>query len=53
MPNPVLNLYALRTYGEPGWVYIPEQRRVQSDKFSPRAYKAYFLGCEGSWIYLM
>jgi hypothetical protein len=34
-PNPVPNLYALRTFGEAGWVYIPEQRRVQSDKFSP------------------
>jgi hypothetical protein len=26
--NPVLNLYALQKFGEPGWVYIPKQRRA-------------------------
>ena len=52
-PNPVPNLCALRKFGEAGWVHIPEQRRVQSDKFSARATKAYFVGREGSRIYLM
>jgi hypothetical protein len=52
-PNPVPNLYALRKFGEPGWVHIPEQRRAQGDKFSPRATKQYFVGREGSQIYLM
>jgi hypothetical protein len=53
IPNPIPNLYALRTFGEPGWVHIPEQRRTQGDKFSPRATKQYFVGREGSRIYLM
>lgn len=53
VPNPIPNLCALRKFGEAGWVHIPEQRRVQSDKFSARATKAYFVGREGSRIYLM
>jgi hypothetical protein len=53
IPNLIPNLYALRTFGEPGWVHIPEQRRTQGNKFSPRATKQYFVGCKGSRIYLM
>jgi len=52
-PNPVPNLHSIRKYGELGFVHIPEQRRVQGDKFSARAIKAYFVGREGSRIYLM
>jgi hypothetical protein len=51
--NPIPNLYALRKFGEPGWVHISEQRRNQGDKFLPRATKQYFVGREGSRIYLM
>jgi hypothetical protein len=52
IPNPVPNLYALRKFDKPGWVHIPEQRRAQGDKFLPRATKQYFVGREGSRIYL-
>jgi len=52
-PIPVPNLYSIRKYGELGFVHIPEQRRVQGDKFSAHAFKAYFVGREGSRIYLM
>ena len=52
-PNPVPNLHSIRKYGELGFVHIPEQRRVQGNKFSARAFKAYFVGREGSRIYLM
>jgi hypothetical protein len=52
-PNSVPNLYSLRKYGELGYVHIPEQCRVRGDKFLPRAIKAYFVGREGSRIYLM
>jgi hypothetical protein len=52
-PNLVPNLHSIRKYGELGFVHIPEQRRVQGDKFSARAFKAYFVGREGSRIYLM
>jgi hypothetical protein len=51
--NPVPNLCSFRKFGEPGWVHIPEERRVQSKKFAPRAQKMYFVGREGSRIYLM
>jgi hypothetical protein len=47
-PNPVPNLHSIRKYSELSFVYIPKQRRVQGDKFSARAIKAYFVSCEGS-----
>jgi len=52
-PNLVPNLHSIRKYGELGFVYIPKQRRVQGDNFSARAIQAYFVGREGSRIYLM
>jgi hypothetical protein len=51
--NPVPNLCNFRKFGEPGWVYIPKERRVQGEKFAPRATKMYFVGREGSRIYIM
>jgi hypothetical protein len=51
--NPVPDLYSFRKFGEPGWVHIPKERRVQGEKFAPRAIKMYFIGREGSRIYLM
>jgi hypothetical protein len=51
--NPVPNLCSFRKFGEPGWVHIPKERRVQGEKFAPRAIKMYFIGREGSRIYLM
>jgi hypothetical protein len=51
--NPVPNHYCFRKFGEPGWVYIPKDRRVQGNKFAPRATKTYFIGPEGSRICLM
>jgi hypothetical protein len=51
--NPVPNLCSFRKFGEPGWVYIPKDRRVQGEKFAPRAIKMYFIGREGSRLYLM
>jgi len=51
--NPVPNLYSFRKFGEPGWVHIPKERRVQGEKFAPRAIKMYFIGRESSRIYLM
>jgi hypothetical protein len=53
IPNTILTLYALCTFGEPGWVHIPEQRRKQGDKFSSCATKQYFVRRKGSHIYLM
>jgi hypothetical protein len=46
--NPVPNLCSFRKFGEPGWVHIPKDRRVQGEKFAPRATKMYFIGREGS-----
>jgi hypothetical protein len=51
--NPVPNLYFFRKFGEPSWVHIPKERRVQGEKFAPRAIKMYFIGRESSCIYLM
>jgi hypothetical protein len=51
--NPVPNLYSFRKFGEPGWVHIPKERRVQGKKFAPRAVKMYFIGRKSSRIYLM
>ncbi|KAG9384233.1 hypothetical protein A1F94_006144 [Pyrenophora tritici-repentis] len=51
--NPVPNLCSFRTFGEAGYVHQPVQRRVQSAKFEPRSVKMYFVGREGSRIYLM
>jgi hypothetical protein len=51
--NLVPNLYSVRTFGEPGYVHTPVQKRVQSAKFQPRATKMYFVGREGSRIYHM
>jgi hypothetical protein len=51
--NPVPNLCSFRKFGEPGWVHIPKERRVQGNKFAPRATKMYFIGRESSRIYLM
>jgi hypothetical protein len=51
--NPVPNLYSFRKFGEPGWVHIPKERRIQGEKFAPRAIKMYFIGRESSRIYLM
>jgi hypothetical protein len=51
--NLVPNLCSFCKFGEPGWVYIPKERRVQGDKFALRATKMYFIGREGSRIYLM
>jgi hypothetical protein len=48
IPNPIPNLYALHTFGEPGWVHIPEQHHTQGNKFSPPATKQYLVGCEAS-----
>jgi hypothetical protein len=46
--NLVPNLYSFCKFGEPGWVYIPKERRVQGKKFAPRAIKMYFISREGS-----
>jgi hypothetical protein len=51
--NPVANLCTFRKFGEPGWVYIPKERRVQGEKFAPRTTKTYIVGREGSRIYMM
>jgi hypothetical protein len=51
--NPVPSLHSVRTFGEPGYVHTPVQKRVQSAKFQPRATKMYFVGREGSRIYHM
>jgi hypothetical protein len=51
--NPVSNLCTFRKFGEPGWVHIPKERRVQGEKFAPRATQVYFVGREGSRIYMM
>ncbi|KAF7441807.1 hypothetical protein A1F99_136590 [Pyrenophora tritici-repentis] len=51
--KPVSNLSSFRTFGEAGYVHQPVQRRVQSAKFEPRSVKMYFVGREGSRIYLM
>ena len=51
--NPVPSLHSVRTFGEPGYVHIPVQKRVKSAKFQPRATKMYFVGREGSRIYHM
>jgi hypothetical protein len=51
--NPVPDLYSFRKFGEPGWVHIPKERRVQGEKFTPRAIKMYFISRESSCIYLM
>jgi hypothetical protein len=51
--NPVPNLHSFRRYGETGYVHTPAQKRVQSAKFEPRATKMYFVGRDGSRIYLM
>jgi hypothetical protein len=46
--NPVPSLHSVRTFGEPGYVHTPVQKRVKSAKFQPRAMKMYFVGREGS-----
>jgi hypothetical protein len=51
--NPVPSLHSVRTFGEPGYVHTPVQKRIQSAKFQPRATKMYFVGREGSRIYHM
>jgi hypothetical protein len=51
--NPVPSLHLVRTFGEPGYVHTPVQKRVQSAKFQPRATKMYFVGRKGSRIYHM
>jgi hypothetical protein len=51
--NPVPSLHSVRTFGEPGYIHTPVQKRVQSAKFQPCATKMYFVGCEGSRIYHM
>jgi hypothetical protein len=51
--NPVPNLSSIRKYGELGFVHRPAQRRVQGAKFDSRATEMYFVGREGSRIYLM
>ena len=49
--NLVPNLHLVRTFGEPGYVYTPVQKRVKSVKSQPRATKMYFIGCKGYCIY--
>jgi hypothetical protein len=51
--NTVPNLSTVRTFGEPGYVHTPEQRRTKGSKFEPRAERCYFVGRQGSRIYLM
>jgi hypothetical protein len=51
--NPVPSLHSVRTFGEPGYVHTPVQKRIQSAKFQPCATKMYFVGREGSCIYHM
>jgi hypothetical protein len=51
--NPVPSLHSVRTFGEPGYVHTPVQKRVQSAELQPRASKMYFVGREGSRIYHM
>ena len=51
--NTIPNLSTLRTFGEPGYVHTAEQRRHKGSKFEPRAEKHYFVGRQGSRIYLM
>jgi hypothetical protein len=51
--NPVPSLHSVRTFGEPGYVHTPVQKRIESAKFQPRATKMYFVGREGSRIYHM
>jgi hypothetical protein len=51
--NPVPNLHSFRQYGETGYVHKSAQRRVQSAKFDTRGTKMYFIGRDGSRIYLM
>jgi hypothetical protein len=49
----VPDLYSFRKFSEPGWVHIPKERRVQGEKFTPRAIKIYFISRKSSCIYLM
>ncbi|KAI2483806.1 hypothetical protein Ptr902_02746 [Pyrenophora tritici-repentis] len=51
--EPVPNLYNLRRWGEVGWIHIPEQTRQKGAKMAPRALKGFFIGLEGSRIFLM
>ncbi|KAH3904530.1 hypothetical protein HBH56_232080 [Parastagonospora nodorum] len=51
--NPVPNFSTFRKFGDPGWIYIPRERRVRGEKFAPRATKMYFVGREGPRIYMM
>lgn len=47
--NPIPDLYAVHRFGAPGGL----QRRVQAEKFEPRAVKAYYVERDGSRIYYM
>jgi hypothetical protein len=51
--NLVPNLSSIYKYRELGFVYRPTQRRVKGAKFDSRATEMYFVGREGSRIYLM
>jgi len=51
--NPIPNLYSIHKFGAPSWLHKPVQRRVQAEKFEPRAIKAYYVGRDGSRIYYM
>jgi hypothetical protein len=52
-PNPVPSVYSMRKFRQTGWAYIPKQRCITGDKFSPRARKAYIVGRDGSRIFYM
>ena len=41
----------IRVLGCKAYVYIQKQRRVQSQKFGPRAEEGYLVGFEGNHIY--
>jgi hypothetical protein len=51
--NLVPNLSSIRVYRELGFVHRPAQRRVKGARFDSRATGTYFVGREGSRIYLM
>jgi hypothetical protein len=53
LANPVPNLYSFCCYSEVGWMHKAQQRRVQGAKFNERAVKTFYVGREGSRIYLM
>ncbi|KAF1936650.1 hypothetical protein EJ02DRAFT_479745 [Clathrospora elynae] len=43
----------MHAFGHTGYVHIPAQKRVQGDKFAPRAERGHLVGMIGESIYLM